>query len=71
MELLSSNVKKVSGNENPEKNSYIFSKKSFSYISGNGNSEKNFYILGSGTFLFFSYISGSNFRSPKNQKNPL
>ena len=35
MELLSSNIKKISGNGNPEKNSYIFSKKSFSYISGN------------------------------------
>ena len=47
MELLSSNIKRISGNgnlekipyisgnENPEKISYIFSKESFSYILGN------------------------------------
>ena len=32
----------ISGNENSEKTSYIFSKESFSYILGNGNPEKNF-----------------------------
>ena len=40
-------------NGNPEKNSYIFSKQSFSYISGNGNSGKTLYISGNETFLYF------------------
>ena len=42
------------GNESPRKISYISSKGSISYISGNG------------TFLDFSYISGRNFPSQKN-----
>ena len=47
----------ISGNTNPEETSYIFSKESYSYISRNR------------TFLYFSYISGRNFPSPKNEKN--
>ena len=58
MELSSSNITKfltfsyISGNENPERISYILSKESFSYISGNGNPEKIPYISGNGTFLY-------------------
>ena len=53
--------------EIPKKNYCIFLKESFSYISGNGNPKK---------FLMFqemqlSYVSGSNFQSSKNKKNPL
>ena len=53
MEFSDSNIKKFLvflGNGNPEKTSYIFSKKSLSYISGNGNHKKKFYISGNRTF---------------------
>ena len=43
----------ISGNGNPKKTSYIFSKESFSYISGNDNFEKILHISGNGTFLCF------------------
>ena len=39
----------TSGNGNPEKASFIFSKESFYYILGNGN-HKNFFIFRNGTF---------------------
>ena len=65
MGLSSSNIKKllnfqkkkisshISGNRNPEKTSYTFSKESFSYISGNVNPEKRLCISGNRTFLYF------------------
>ena len=37
----------------PQKNYFLLSKKSFSYISGNGNPEKTFYISGNGIFFIF------------------
>ena len=60
MELSNSNIKKISyilGNEDPEKNFYIFSKESFSHISGKANPEKILYISGNvkpkKAFLYF------------------
>ena len=51
--------------------SYIFSKKSFSYISGNGNPKK-FLIFKYRTSLHFSDISGSiEMKSSRNEKNPF
>ena len=43
----------TSGNGNPDKVSYIFSKENFSYISENRNPEKILYVSGNGTFLCF------------------
>ena len=51
MELLSSNIEKVSGNRNTEKNSLYFRKlkpEKASHVSGNGNPENNLYISGNG-----------------------
>ena len=42
----------TSGNKNPEKTSYIFSKESFCYTPGNENPGKIPYILGNRTFLY-------------------
>ena len=58
----------TSGNRNPKKTFYIFSKESFSYISRNGNLEKIPYILGNGTFLIFQEVT---FRALKIKKTPL
>ena len=46
----------TSGNGNPEKMSYIFSKESFSYIFGNGNLEKILYISGKEISLYFTKL---------------
>ena len=43
----------ISGNRNPEKTFYIFSKESFSYTSGEGNPTEIPYISGNGTFASF------------------
>ena len=43
----------TSGNENPEKASYNFSKESFSYISENGNPEKNCLYFRKRKFFIF------------------
>ena len=72
----------TSGNVNPEKIYYVFSKERFSYTSGNGNLEKILYISGNGkplkNFLYFrkrNFFAPSlkyflcfrkNFQSPKN-----
>ena len=53
----------ISGNENPEKTSYIFSKESCSYISVNGNPEKILYISGKGTFLYFRKFFSDSFQA--------
>ena len=53
----------ISGNENPPKNSYIFSKESFCHVFGNNHPEKTLYISRNGTFLCFR----RNFQSPQNQ----
>ena len=43
----------TSGNKNPEKTCYIFSKESCPYISGNRKPENILCISGNGTFLYF------------------
>ena len=43
----------TSGNKNPEKTCYIFSKERCPYISGNRKLEKIPCISGNGTFLYF------------------
>ena len=43
----------ISGNRNPEKIPYIFSKESFSYILENGNLENILYVSVNRTFLYF------------------
>ena len=53
----------ISGNENPKKISYIFSKESCSYISKNRNPPKIIYILGNRTFC----ISGGTSKAPKSK----
>ena len=55
----------------PKEIPYTFSKESFSYISESGNPKKDFLYFRKQNFLIFqetSYISGSNFPSPKNKK---
>ena len=62
MELSTSNIKSflifsyISGDENPEKTSYIFLKVNFSYISGNRNPEKNSLYFRKLNFLIFQEV---------------
>ena len=63
------NISYISGNRNPEKTSYIFSKGNCSYISGDRKPEKNSLYFRKQNFLIFHYFSKSKFPSPKNEKN--
>ena len=77
--FLKRKTEEISGNGNPEKVSFIFSKENCSYISGNGSPKKFLilqqtelsYISGNGNPNKTSYISGSNFPCWKSEKNPL
>ena len=60
----------TSGNENPEKSSYIFLKESYSYISGIGNPEKvpyfsrNFFYFRKCIFRTLSYLELGAYSKP-------